>query len=48
MEAGKVFVTIADMVKKGEAIEDGTDIPGLGVVSPDFDTHNIIVDALVT
>ncbi len=35
MEAGKVFVTIADMIKKGEAIESGTDIPGLGVVEPD-------------
>jgi simple sugar transport system substrate-binding protein len=48
MEAGRVFVTIADMVKQGEAIEDGTEIPGLGVVSPDFETNNIIVDALVT
>ncbi len=48
MEAGKVFVTIADMVKKGEAIVDGTEIPGLGVVNPDEETHNIIVDALVT
>jgi len=47
MEAGKVFVTIADMIKKGEAIESGTDIPGLGVVEPDAATHNIIVDALV-
>ena len=47
MEAGRVFVTIADMLKKGEAIEEGTDIPGLGVVSPDAETHNIIVDALV-
>jgi simple sugar transport system substrate-binding protein len=48
MEAGRVFVTIADMVKQGEPIEDGTEIPGLGVVSPDFETNNIIVDALVT
>jgi simple sugar transport system substrate-binding protein len=48
MEAGRVFVTIADMLKKGEPIEDGTEIPGLGVVSPDAETHNIIVDALVT
>jgi simple sugar transport system substrate-binding protein len=47
MEAGKVFVTMADMIKKGEAIESGTDIPGLGVVEPDAKTHNIIVDALV-
>ena len=48
MEAGRVFVTIADMVKNGEPIEDGTEIPGLGVVNPDEETHNIIVDALVT
>jgi simple sugar transport system substrate-binding protein len=47
MEAGKVFVTMADMIKKGEAIESGTDLPGLGVVEPDAKTHNIIVDALV-
>lgn len=48
MEAGKVFVTIADMLHDGTAIEDGTEIPGLGVVSPDPETNNIIVDALVT
>lgn len=48
MEAGKVFVTIADMVKNEVPIEDGTEIPGLGVVSPDAENHNIIVDALVT
>ncbi len=48
MEAGRVFVTMADMLKKGEPIEDGTEIPGLGVVSPDTETNNIIVDALVT
>lgn len=48
MEAGKVFVTIADMVLNKVPIEDGTEIPGLGVVSPDVATNNIIVDALVT
>ena len=48
MEAGRVFVTIADMVHDGVPIEDGTEIPGLGVVSPDVETHNIIVDQLVT
>jgi len=30
---------------KGEAIKDGTKIPGLGVVHPDG--HNLIVDQLV-
>ena len=48
MEAGRVFVTMADMIHDEVAIEDGTEIPGLGVVSPDVETHNIIVDALVT
>jgi simple sugar transport system substrate-binding protein len=48
MEAGKVFVTIADMVHDKVPIVDGTEIPGLGVVNPDEETHNIIVDALVT
>jgi len=48
MEAGKVFVTIADMVHDKVPIEDGTEIPGLGVVNPDEETNNIIVDALVT
>ena len=47
-QAGEVFVTLADMLIKGEAIADGTDIPGLGVVSPDAETRNIIVDQLVT
>jgi simple sugar transport system substrate-binding protein len=45
MEAGRVFVTMADMVKKGQEITDGTEIPGLGKVSPDG--TNIIVDQLV-
>jgi len=47
MEAGKVFVTMADMLKKQEPIESGTEIPGLGAVEPDAANHNIIVDALV-
>ncbi len=47
MEAGRVFVTLADMLIKGEKIEDGTEIEGLGVVQPDSETHNIIVDNLV-
>ena len=47
-EAGEVFVTMADMLIKGEKIAEGTEIPGLGVVSPDEETRNIIVDQLVT
>jgi simple sugar transport system substrate-binding protein len=47
LEAGKVFVTIADMLVKGQEIKDGQDIPGLGVVHPDFKAKTIIVDQLV-
>ncbi len=43
--AGEVFVTLGTMVARGEAIKDGTTIPGLGVVRPDG--HNLIVDQLV-
>ena len=32
----------------GEAIEDGAGIPGLGVVSPDLEANDIIIDTLVT
>lgn len=46
-QAGEVFVTLADMLIKGEEISEGMDIPGLGVISPDTETHNIIVDQLV-
>lgn len=48
MEAGRVFVTMADMLYNKVPIEDGTEVPGLGVVTPDVETHNIIVDQLVT
>lgn len=47
-QAGEVFVTLADMLIKGEEIAAGMDIPGLGVISPDTETSNIIVDQLVT
>jgi len=46
-QAGEVFVTLADKLIKGEEIRDGDDIPGLGVVKPDFENRNIIVDQLV-
>lgn len=46
-QAGEVFVTLAGMLINGEEITDGTDVPGLGVVSPDAETKNIIVDQLV-
>jgi simple sugar transport system substrate-binding protein len=45
MEAGRVFVRIGNMLVNGEEITDGTEIEGLGAVSPDG--TNLIVDALV-
>jgi simple sugar transport system substrate-binding protein len=46
-QAGEVFVTLADKLMKGEKLKDGDDIEGLGVIHPDFENHNIIVDQLV-
>jgi simple sugar transport system substrate-binding protein len=46
-QAGEVFVTLADKLMKGEKLKDGDNIEGLGVIHPDFDNHNIIVDELV-
>ena len=46
-EAGRVFVTIGKMLIDGVEIKEGTDIPGLGVVSPDLATHNIITNNLL-
>ena len=47
MEAGQVFVTLGDMLVKGEEIKDGMEIPGLGVVASGPGDRNIIVDQLV-
>jgi simple sugar transport system substrate-binding protein len=46
-EAGKVFVTMGKMLVDGGKIEEGTDIPGLGKVSPDAATKNIITNNLI-
>jgi len=46
-EAGRVFVTMGKMLVDGDAIAEGTDIDGLGVVSPDEATRNIITDNLL-
>ena len=46
LEAGKVFVTIADYLVGGGEITDGMTIEGLGVVHPDFKNGTIIVDAV--
>jgi simple sugar transport system substrate-binding protein len=46
-EAGRVFVTLGTMLAQGTEITDGMEIPGLGVVTPDFDTGNIITNNLL-
>lgn len=48
MEAGRVFVTMADLLIKGEEIKPGMEIEGLGRVNPQAGSTNIIVDQLVT
>lgn len=46
-QAGEVFVTLGTMLANGEEIEAGMEIEGLGVIDPDFETRNIIVDQLI-
>ncbi len=46
-EAGRVFVTMGKMLLDGTAIAEGTEIPGLGKVSPDAATKNIITTNLI-
>lgn len=46
-EAGRVFVTMGEMLVSGDEIASGTDIEGLGVVEPDVATRNIITDNLL-
>jgi len=46
-EAGRVFVTLGEMLVAGTEIEEGTEIEGLGAVSPDAETRNIITDNLL-
>jgi len=45
-QSGEVFVTLADRLLKGQGINEGDDIPGLGVVSPAG--NDLIVDQLLT
>ncbi len=47
MEAGRVFVTMGKMLVDGTEIAEGTDIPGLGVVSPDAAGKDIITNNLI-
>ena len=46
-EAGRVFVTMGKMLVDGMEIAEGTEIEGLGMVSPDMETRNIITDNLL-
>ncbi len=47
MEAGRVFVTLGDMLVDGTEIASGTEVPGLGVVEPDAENRDIITDNLI-
>jgi len=46
-EAGRVFVNVGKMLVDGEEIVEGTEIDGLGKVSPDAETRNIITNNLL-
>ena len=46
-EAGRVFVTMGRLLVDGAEIVDGTEIDGLGVVSPDAANRDIITDNLL-
>jgi simple sugar transport system substrate-binding protein len=46
-EAGRVFVRVGKMLAAGQTIKDGTTIEGLGAVTPDEKTHNIITNNLL-
>ncbi|MDA9355146.1 substrate-binding domain-containing protein [Amylibacter sp.] len=46
-EAGRVFVTMGDLLVNGTEISDGTNIEGLGVVNPDVANRNIITNNLL-
>lgn len=46
-EAGRVFVTMGDLLVNDAKISDGTEIEGLGVVHPDVATNNIITNNLL-
>lgn len=46
-QAGEVFVTLGTALANGETLEAGMEIEGLGVIDPDFEGRDIIVDQLV-
>ena len=45
--AGRVFVSIGAMLLDGVEIGEGTEIDGLGAVSPDMEGHDIITNNLI-
>jgi simple sugar transport system substrate-binding protein len=47
MEAGRVFVTMGDMLVDGTEITSGMEIPGLGAVEPDAENRDIITNNLI-
>ena len=46
-EAGRVFVTMGKLLLDGTEITEGTEIEGLGKVSPDAANKDIITDNLI-
>lgn len=48
MQAGRVFVTMADLLIRGEEIKPGMEIEDLGKIDPAPGSTNIVVDRLVT
>lgn len=46
-QAGEVFVTLGTLLANGETLESGMEIEGLGVIDPDVESRNIIVDQLI-
>ncbi len=46
-EAGRVFVEMGNMLAGGTEIVEGTEIRGLGAVSPDVEGRDIITDNLI-
>lgn len=46
-QAGEVFVTLGTLLANGETLESGMEVEGLGVIDPDVESRNIIVDQLI-
>ncbi|MEM1362611.1 MAG: substrate-binding domain-containing protein, partial [Pseudomonadota bacterium] len=46
-EAGRVFVTLGQMLTEGTELTNGIDIEGLGALNWDFTAHKLISDKLI-